>query len=269
MDAFGDLASQLIRLSDRETYLRAASELLSKLFPCDGLAWNELDMRAVRAEVFAQPADHPFGDLASRLLEARSFHPLVASGLRDALLGVWRPRRLSDVISDREFYESQLYRDGYREMQINRQMSISTVQHASGHLQSWVVNRWNHDFSDQEMELAASVQPVLRLLDAAYADSQFLPTDPLHADRFGLTDREEEILRLVARGIKTTAIGHLLGISPRTVSKHLEHAYAKLGCSNRVDAIRAFSLWSATAPSERTGLLVSAPRRESKLPELP
>ncbi|WP_370872098.1 LuxR C-terminal-related transcriptional regulator [Arthrobacter bambusae] len=30
----------------------------------------------------------------------------------------------------------------------------------------------------------------------------------------------------------------MLGVSPRTVAKHLEHAYAKLRCTNRIDALR-------------------------------
>lgn len=245
MDAVGDLASQLIRLPGRETYLRAASELLSKLFPCDGLAWNELDTKAAKAEVFARPADHPFGDLAPRLLESRSYHPLVTSDLSDSLSGVWRPRRLSDILSEREFYGSRLYCEGYRELRINRQLSIRTAQHGQGSVHSWVMNRWNHDFSDGEMELAQAVQPVLRLLDAAYANFDLLPGNVSHGDGLGLTDREIEIMRLVSRGLTSTAMGHLLGISPRTVSKHLEHSYAKLGCSNRIDAIRVFTSGAA------------------------
>lgn len=246
MDAFSDLASQLTRLPDRETYLRAASELLSKLFPCDGLAWNELEMQPARAEVYARPASHPFGDLAPKLLENRNYHPLVRSDLRDSLTGVWRPRRLSDVVSEREFYGSRLYLEGFREMHINRQLSIRAAQPGRGSVHSWVMNRWNHDFSDREMELACQVQPVLRLLDLAYTSARLQPGDPSTADAFGLTGREEEILRLVAQGFKSAAIGHLLGISPRTVTKHLEHSYVKLGCSNRVDAVRLFAAGSST-----------------------
>lgn len=248
MDTFGDLASELVRLPDRGTYLRAASELLSKLFPCDGLAWNELDMRAVRAEVYARPQNHPFGDLARKLLESRNDHPLVRSDLVDSMTGVWRPRRLSDVVSDREFYESRLYREGFREMRINRQLSLRSAQLGPGILHSWVMNRWNHDFSDKEMDLAREVQPVLCLLDTAYSHPHTSMTNPWPVDAFGLTDREAEILALVAQGLKSTAVGHLLGISPRTVAKHLEHSYVKLGCNNRVDAVRLFTSTCSRAP---------------------
>jgi DNA-binding CsgD family transcriptional regulator len=54
-----------------------------------------------------------------------------------------------------------------------------------------------------------------------------------------LTEREEEILRWVARGKTNREIASLLFVSPHTVRKHLEHAYAKLGVHSRAAAIAA------------------------------
>jgi DNA-binding CsgD family transcriptional regulator len=56
-------------------------------------------------------------------------------------------------------------------------------------------------------------------------------------DESALTQRERQILELVAAGRTDAAIGHLLGCSPRTVGKHLEHAYRKLGVSSRAAAV--------------------------------
>jgi DNA-binding CsgD family transcriptional regulator len=56
-------------------------------------------------------------------------------------------------------------------------------------------------------------------------------------DRFGLTPREREILDLVAEGATNAHIASALGISPATVRKHLEHAYAKLEVSTRTAAV--------------------------------
>ncbi|MFO0707259.1 MAG: helix-turn-helix transcriptional regulator [Nitrospira sp.] len=50
---------------------------------------------------------------------------------------------------------------------------------------------------------------------------------------FGLTTRETEILRWVIQGKTNPEIGHILGISRRTVHKHLERIYARLGVENR------------------------------------
>jgi DNA-binding CsgD family transcriptional regulator len=54
----------------------------------------------------------------------------------------------------------------------------------------------------------------------------------------GLTPREREILALVAEGKTNAQIASLLWISPSTVGKHLENAYAKLGATSRTAAVR-------------------------------
>jgi DNA-binding NarL/FixJ family response regulator len=51
-----------------------------------------------------------------------------------------------------------------------------------------------------------------------------------------LSDRELEVLRLVAEGKGNTEIAAALVISPKTVKNHLSHILAKLGLRNRVQA---------------------------------
>jgi HD-GYP domain-containing protein (c-di-GMP phosphodiesterase class II) len=52
----------------------------------------------------------------------------------------------------------------------------------------------------------------------------------------GLTDREVEVLRLACRGTSREVVAGRLGISPKTVSRHLEHAYLKIGVTTRAGA---------------------------------
>lgn len=52
----------------------------------------------------------------------------------------------------------------------------------------------------------------------------------------GLTTREVEVLRLVARGLAVKDVAGQLGISPKTVANHVEHVYAKIGANNRATA---------------------------------
>ena len=52
----------------------------------------------------------------------------------------------------------------------------------------------------------------------------------------GLTQREVEVLRLVARGLSTREIANELVISPKTAANHVEHIYTKIGVSNRARA---------------------------------
>jgi DNA-binding CsgD family transcriptional regulator len=53
-----------------------------------------------------------------------------------------------------------------------------------------------------------------------------------------LTPREREILALVAQGQTNAEVAATLWISPATVAKHLENAYAKLGVATRTAAVR-------------------------------
>jgi DNA-binding CsgD family transcriptional regulator len=55
----------------------------------------------------------------------------------------------------------------------------------------------------------------------------------------GLTEREVEVLRLVAEGLTNAQVADRLVISPRTVNFYLTTIYGKLGVSNRGAAIRA------------------------------
>jgi DNA-binding CsgD family transcriptional regulator len=51
-----------------------------------------------------------------------------------------------------------------------------------------------------------------------------------------LTSRESEVLLWVSRGKANREIGEILTISPRTVNKHLEQIFVKLGVENRASA---------------------------------
>lgn len=53
---------------------------------------------------------------------------------------------------------------------------------------------------------------------------------------FGLTVRESEVLLWIAKGKSNRDIGDILGLSARTVNKHLEQIYVKLGVENRASA---------------------------------
>ena len=55
--------------------------------------------------------------------------------------------------------------------------------------------------------------------------------------RAGLTNREGQVLEQVAGATANVLIARRLGVSPRTVEKHLEHAYAKLGVGSRTAAL--------------------------------
>ena len=70
----------------------------------------------------------------------------------------------------------------------------------------------------------------------AIARAEHQPLDGLPERR--LTKRERELLARAMRGETNHEIAEALVISPRTVAKHLEHAYEKLGVHGRREAAR-------------------------------
>jgi DNA-binding NarL/FixJ family response regulator len=51
-----------------------------------------------------------------------------------------------------------------------------------------------------------------------------------------LTDREVEVLRLIARGRSNREVAQQLFIAPKTVGRHVENLYRKIGVSSRAAA---------------------------------
>ena len=62
--------------------------------------------------------------------------------------------------------------------------------------------------------------------------------EPGSHDRFGLTEREADVLRLLAEARTNREIGEALYISPKTVSVHVTSLVRKLGVRRRADAAR-------------------------------
>lgn len=56
-----------------------------------------------------------------------------------------------------------------------------------------------------------------------------------------LSRRQQDVLRWVASGKSNKAIAAILEISPKTVGKHVEHVFRKLGVTSRVAAANAYS----------------------------
>ena len=67
-----------------------------------------------------------------------------------------------------------------------------------------------------------------------FATRSLEPTELTEA----LTAREQEVLELVAEGLSNKAMAAALGISDQTVKFHVAAIIAKLGATNRTDAVR-------------------------------
>ncbi len=109
---------------------------------------------------------------------------------------------------------------------------------------SYVIHRPDIDFSDDDLALAAQIQRLVIGLDRQVALYHQLSGQgrELWVDA-GLTVREHAIMALLVSGLTTQQIAHRLQCSPRTVHKHLERIYRKLGVRDRVNAVRIAREW--------------------------
>ena len=89
-----------------------------------------------------------------------------------------------------------------------------------------------------EMAATASFDSATRLFDriGARLDAREALGDSKPALPAGLTEREAEVLRLVAGGLTNNEIATELFLSPKTVSRHLSNIFTKIGVSSRASA---------------------------------
>ncbi len=148
-----------------------------------------------------------------------------------------------------------------RRLGLEHQLSIPYRLTGRDH-QAFVLGRGDRDFSDDDVLLSRYVQRSLVALDAQVRVLRGTRVGGGPVDAAGLTGRELAALRLVAAGETIRAAARRLACSPRTVEKHLEHCYRKLGVRDRVNAIRVAQLAGLIeAPGRSTGRAVGEPDR--------
>ncbi|HXR27960.1 MAG TPA: helix-turn-helix transcriptional regulator [Solirubrobacteraceae bacterium] len=164
-----------------------------------------------------------------------------------------RAYRFSDVIGQDELHALPLYREVYAPLGVEYQMAF-TLPANPNRVLAIALSRSSRDYSDAERDFANGARPFLiqAYLNALAHDS-LLRSRPGTASTpmlevlvgAGLTAREAEVVRLVALGRSNQHIAAELGISDRTVGKHLEHSFRKLGVRDRSTA--AGRVWELAA----------------------
>ncbi len=79
----------------------------------------------------------------------------------------------------------------------------------------------------------------------------------------GLTEREAQVIGLVARGLQTKQVAAALGISAKTADRHIQNAYGKMGVSSRAGAA-LFATQHGLAAWGELPIGGRAPRREGR-----
>lgn len=122
-------------------------------------------------------------------------------------------------------------------------------EHLPNELESWVKrqNQCDHDVLDTAnskfgLELGDSILSISLIPNGKTNESVLIleesrKASPLNLVRLSLTNRQTEVLFWISQGKTDQDIAFLLGISPRTVHKHTESIYTKLGVETRTAAM--------------------------------
>lgn len=142
--------------------------------------------------------------------------------------------RLTDVVDLAQFERTEVYQallaptgDRYQAaFVLDRSPEELTL------LSLWRVRR---DFTDEEVapveRLAAAVAASVRVRDNLEALRGMAEADPATP----LTRRQTQVVALVALGLTNEQVARRLGLSPRTVRKHLESLFARTGATSRTE----------------------------------
>ena len=106
---------------------------------------------------------------------------------------------------------------------------------------TYSVARGGKEYSDNDLTLAWHIQQSLITVDQQICVLARLSAGhdvAATAADFQLTGRELAVLQLLAEGRTTRASARRLGCAPRTVEKHLERCFRKLGVCDRINAVR-------------------------------
>ncbi len=172
-----------------------------------------------------------------------------------------RAYRFSDEVTLEELHALEIYREVYAHMEIEYQLAF-TLPAERDHFLGVALSRKHEDFSDDERDLLNAARPFLiqsyrNVVAFDRLRRQTLPAlAPLTGDargQFGLTPRESEVLTAVVGGRSNQETADELGLSVRTVQKHLEHAFRKLGVKSRTEAA-ALLLPGTGEPPPRPGI---------------
>jgi len=216
---------------------RRALPGLNRLIPADVLSYNEFGPEPGQVSYYAYPEDVVFSPDIMAAFEVHVLeNPLIA---HLETTGDGSPMMISDFISQERFHRLGVYAEFYRHVPVEYQIAIGLPK-TDGRVIGIALNRARRDFTEDDRDLLAVLRaPLVRAMIRARSRNRARQalTGPADSRMADLTDRELQLLELVALGNTNIAIAHKLGISPRTVAHHLDSAYRKLDVTSRAAAV--------------------------------
>jgi DNA-binding CsgD family transcriptional regulator len=236
-----DLSFELAGLSAGAEYVEAALTAMGRVVPAESIGRYDMSVADGAVALTSNPPEHAVDAVATAFARVAPEHPSILSCL--ARPEDQSPRRVSDLTPTRAWRQSRVFHELYAPLGVTFNLSFTTDPDFRSRLTGWSFSRTARDFTDGELTALAAVQPMMVVLDAVHrCESPLLRPRSTDAEearvRLRITPRELEVLELLACGLTAQQMARLLRISTRTVGKHLERAYEKLGAHDRLSAVR-------------------------------
>jgi DNA-binding CsgD family transcriptional regulator len=241
-DRLLELIGQTVDLLEIGEFRDRLVQALHSALPCD---WVAISDTGAGPDSDVEFVDPPIAAELLRIFAELAYqNPLRARAERT---GDGRPYRFSDVVTPEELHELEIYQRFYRQIGLEHQLAC-TLPSATGRILAIVLGRKHEDFTDAERALLGDARPFLiqAYRNATRYSDAVAARPPQRGDErapdiealcgLGLTRRQAEVLRLLATGASERAIAAQLGLSHRTVQKHLQLCYRRLGVKTRSDA---------------------------------
>ena len=252
LDALRRAAQLLDSLGDLDQPAEAPDLIISGvagMVGCDVVTYNEIGS----PDQLSYYTDYPTGALDGVSVEPFEAHmhehPLL---IHYRATGSTEPVKISDFLSRSRFHRLALYSEFYRNIPVEDQIALNLPATEDGQVVAIALNRGQEDFTDADRDVLAAIAGPLNNALRRGRRRHRAQTAIAAADSDGLgelTDRELQVLELAGRGRTNRAIASTVGVSPRTVAKHLEHIYRKLGVTSRAAAVYATAAASSRGPA--------------------
>jgi DNA-binding NarL/FixJ family response regulator len=251
-----DLVGELQGMLDVSELVDGMLTVLQRVVPSDYVSINDVgpDPEGTVA-VIVPPQPRELHDAYARHAQE---NPLTIR-LRKTRDG--RPYRFSDVITRTALRKTALYREIYAPLGVEHQMAF-TLPSSPERVLGVALSRRARDYTDSERDLVLHARPFLiqawrnaiehTTLRDRLANGVGAAAAPTHElTELGLTARQCEVLWLVACGRSNQDAAESLGLSVRTVQKHLQRCYRTLRVSSRSQAARLAWSLAERAPVAR------------------
>lgn len=233
--------AQATEFSDLAEFRTGVIGLAHELVPCESVSYNEIRPGS-DAIVVADPHEWLTEESIETFARLAGENPLIEYYVRT---GDGRPVRFSDFVSRRRLHTLALYDELYGQIGVEHQIAL-VLPAPPGEIIGVALNRHRRDFTGEEAAMLELLRGPLRACYLRLVEREQLigllngardAETTEHAAALGLSERQTEIIHGVLGGASNAAVGASLGISRRTVEKHLQNIYAQLNVTSRTQAV--------------------------------